>query len=96
MQGEIPIISGEMPNFAAKKMEDVEFQYFIDNQRLLFGCYPNQYLVIQGTKVVTVGSDWWEAYMNAQKEGLLQGEYIIQLCGPDEKCYTVEFNQVGF
>lgn len=85
-----------MPTFAAKKMEDIEFQYFIDNQRLLFREYPNKYLVIQGTRVVTVGTDWWEAYTNAQKEGLLPGEYIIQLCGPDEKCYTVVLNQVGF
>jgi len=74
-------------------MEDIELQYFIDNQSLLFGQYPNRYLVISGTKVITTGSDWWEAYTNAQKEGLLPGEYIIQLCGPDEKCYTVDIRE---
>ena len=77
-------------------MEDIEFQYFIDNQRLLFQQYPNKYLVISGTNVVAAADDQWSALAEAMKACLLPGEYIIQLCGPDEKCYTMEINQMTF
>ncbi len=69
-------------------MNGISFQYFLDNQQMLYERWPDRYLVISGTKVATTGTDYMDAFAQAQRIGLLPGEFIIQLCGPDERCYT--------
>ncbi|MBM3404784.1 MAG: hypothetical protein FJY10_07840 [Bacteroidetes bacterium] len=68
-----------------------EFQYYLDHQDELVKQYNGRYLVIMGEKVVGDYPTKLEAYHDAVKKFGL-GNFIIQLCSPGNKDYTVTFH----
>lgn len=67
------------------------YQYFLDNKKSLIETYLNQYIVIVNCQVVNSFDDENVAYRDSvDKYGL--GNFIIQLCSPDECDYSMTFH----
>lgn len=67
------------------------YQYFLDNKKSLVEMYLNKYIVIVDCQVVNNFDDENVAYRDSvDKYGL--GNFIIQLCSPDECDYSMTFH----
>ena len=67
------------------------YQYFLDNKNSLIQKYSNKYIVIVDSGVVNSFDDENEAYRySVDKYGL--GNFIIQLCSPNECDYSMTFH----
>lgn len=67
------------------------YQYFLDNKQSLIEKYCNKYIVIVNRQVVNSFDDENIAYRESvSKYGL--GNFIIQLCSPNECDYSMTFH----
>lgn len=67
------------------------YLYFLDNKKSLIKEYSNKHIVIVNCKVVNSFDDENEAYRySVEKYGL--GNFIIQLCSPNEGDYSMTFH----
>lgn len=69
-----------------------EFNFFTDNHKQLFEKYPNEYLIIQGDKVLYHSDTLNTSLTWAVNNGLKEGEFMLQLCSAGEKAYTHTFH----
>ena len=77
-------------------MLEKEFQYYLNNQEELLKKYQGRHLVIKGQKVIGSYDSEAQAYLETKKEHE-PGTFLIQLCTPGEKDYTLTFyNDVVF
>ena len=65
-----------------------EFNFFTDNHKQLFEKYPNEYLIIQGEKVLYHSNELNTSLNWAINNGLKEGEFMLQLCSAGERAYT--------
>ena len=65
-----------------------EFNFFTDNHKQLFEKYPNEYLIIQGEKVLYHSNELNTSLNLAINNGLKEGEFMLQLCSAGERAYT--------
>ena len=65
-----------------------EFNFFTDNHKQLFEKYPNEYLIIQGAKVLYHSNELNTSLNWAINNGLKEGEFMLQLCSAGERAYT--------
>ena len=65
-----------------------EFNFFTDNHKQLFVKYPNEYLIIQGEKVLYHSNELNTSLNWAINNGLKEGEFMLQLCSAGERAYT--------
>ena len=65
-----------------------EFNFFTDNHKQLFEKYPNEYLIIQGEKVLYHSNELDTSLNWAINNGLKEGEFMLQLCSAGERAYT--------
>ena len=65
-----------------------EFNFFTDNHKQLFEKYPNEYLIIQGEKVLYHSNELNTSLNWAINNGLKEGEIMLQLCSAGERAYT--------
>lgn len=73
-------------------MLEKEFQFFIDNQQELVSKYLNRFIIIQEDKVLGDFPDIASAVIFAQKNKLIEGSYLLQLCKPGEEAYSQTFH----
>lgn len=67
------------------------YQYFLDNKKSLIQKYCNKHIVIVNCQVVDSFDDENTAYRTSvDKYGL--GNFIIQLCSPNECDYSMTFH----
>lgn len=72
-------------------MLDREFQYFLDNQKVLSEKFFDKHLLISGEAVVGIFNDNAEAYdEGVKKYGL--GNFLLQHCLPGQLAYTQTFH----
>jgi hypothetical protein len=69
-------------------MLEKEFRYFPDNQSELVKSYNGKYLVIKDEKVIGAYDTRADAYFIPSQEHEV-GTFLIQLCIPGEKAYTI-------
>lgn len=72
-------------------MLEKEFKFFTDNQDLLYGKYPNKFLVIVGDKVEKYFNEHMDAY-NFGSKTFGVGNFLIQHCLPGEMATTRTFH----
>ena len=65
-----------------------EFNFFTYNHKQLFEKYPNEYLIIQGEKVLYHSNELNTSLNWAINNGLKEGEFMLQLCSAGERAYT--------
>lgn len=65
-----------------------EFNFFTNNHKQLFEKYPNEYLIIQGDKVLYHSNELNTSLNWAINNGLKEGEFMLQLCSAGERAYT--------
>ncbi|WP_314712358.1 hypothetical protein [Prevotella pallens] len=65
------------------------FTYFLEHQQELYAKYPGQYLIITGNFIADVKPTLDMAVLYATSHYLRPGTYLIQQCGPDERCYSI-------
>lgn len=73
-------------------MLTTEFNFFTNNHKSLFEKFPNEYLVIQGEKVLYHSATLNTSLNWAIDNGLKEGEFMLQLCSAGEKAYTHTFH----
>lgn len=81
-----------VPN-TKKNMTDLKrnYQYFLDNKKVLAKTYAGMYVVIVDCNVVGSYADENTAYEESEeKYGL--GNFIVQLCSEDEDAYTQTYH----
>ena len=61
-------------------MLEKEYKYYKDHQNELVSRYPDKYLIIKDQKVISVFETLSEAIDFANANGLIEGEYLLQLC----------------
>ena len=65
------------------------FSYFLEHQQELYVKYPDQYLVITGDYIATVQPTLDMAVLYVASHYLKPGTYLIQQCGPDQRCDSI-------
>lgn len=75
-------------------MLEKEFNFYVTHQGDLVQKYKGKHIVIVDDKVVGVYDDDLKAYLESkEKYGL--GHFLIQLVGPGEENYTINFHGVS-
>jgi len=72
-------------------MLDKEFDWYLAHQNELVEQYNGKHIVIKDGIVVGFYDSTLEAYLESKKKYKL-GTFLIQLCTPGEKDYTVTFH----
>ena len=65
-----------------------QFQYYLNHKKEFLSKYENKYLVIANNMVVATYDDAAHAVHWSRKQ-FKPGEFLIQLCTPDDSTYTV-------
>lgn len=72
-------------------MLEIEFKYYLENQKTLVEKYAGKFLVIRGNEVVGNYETFEEALKESQ-EKYEMGTFLIQQCLPGEDGYTQTFH----
>jgi len=70
-----------------------EFEFYLANQTDLVEKYNGRVLAIKNQKVIGDYESYMEAIEETKKDNEL-GTFLVQLCTPGERAYTMEFHSM--
>jgi hypothetical protein len=77
-------------------MLEKEYKYYKDHQNELVSRYPDKYLIIKDQKVISVFETLSEAIDFANANGLIEGEYLLQLCAQKRRGLACVFRSRAY
>ena len=77
-------------------MLEKEYKYYKDHQNELVSRYPDKYLIIKDQKVIAVFDTLAEAIDFANANGLIEGEYLLQLCAQKRRGLACVFRSRAY
>jgi hypothetical protein len=77
-------------------MLEKEYKYYKDHQKELVSRYPDKYLIIKDQKVIAVFETLAEAIDFANANGLIEGEYLLQLCAQKRRGLACVFRSRAY
>ena len=91
-------VSKTFRNFAQNSMImlENEYKYYKDHQTELVSKYPDKYLIIKDQKVISVFETLSEAIDFAKANGLIEGEYLLQLCAKKRRGLACVFRSRAY
>ena len=77
-------------------MLENEYKYYKDHQSELVSMYPDKYLIIKDEKVISAFETLAEAIDYANVNGLIEGEYLLQLCAKKRRGLVCVFHSRAY
>lgn len=65
------------------------FEFFRNNLDAFYRVFGSQSVAIKDGKVIGFGSDKMSLWQQMVEQGHQAGTFIVQKCGKDESCFTV-------
>ena len=77
-------------------MLEKEYSYYKDHQAELVSKYPDKYLIIKDERVINSFDTLADAIDFANVNGLVEGEYLLQLCAKKRRGLVCVFRSRAY